>query len=103
MLHPLKFNSKFSPEKWCLEDKPFLLGKVTFQGKTGCICVGNIPVPWILSGRYFVEQLDFLPSVWIFKSEVLHGTLLLSFLTNSLQAGLIPCLGGLFDDSLNQD
>ena len=37
-LHPPKFNSEFTPEKWWLvgrrDDPPFLLGEtVTFQGR----------------------------------------------------------------------
>ena len=41
MLHPLKFNSEFSPEKWWLEDKPFLLGKVTFSGENSLLNFRN--------------------------------------------------------------
>ena len=29
--HP-KFNNEFAPEKWWLDDEPFQLGRVTFQG-----------------------------------------------------------------------
>ena len=32
MLQPLKFNSEFTPEKWWLEDDPFLLGFGHFLG-----------------------------------------------------------------------
>ena len=30
---PLKFNSSFTPEKWWLEDDPFLLGRSLFRGE----------------------------------------------------------------------
>ena len=38
---PLNHGNQISPEKWCLEDKPFLLGRPIFQGLAvkfpGCI------------------------------------------------------------------
>ena len=36
-LHPRKFNSEFAPEKWWLEDYPFLLGWSFFRGNSHCV------------------------------------------------------------------
>lgn len=41
--HP-KFNNEFAPEKWWLNNEPFLLGRVTFQGPN-CWTSGGYPIP----------------------------------------------------------
>ena len=72
--NPPKFNSEFSPEKWRLEDDPFLLGFGNFSGAKMFSLLGNGHIfgtvarahsnfQQIQAGEGFLSLTLFLPSI----------------------------------------